>query len=701
MPGMPDQGNGLNHDSAAPSSDLNEMLFQVGAGTSNNGTVDMDTMQPYSLMAENPLKRNSDIDEESEAHSESSKRSRLDNSHFDDTQNMSATSNSLLSDHEMGSTQSMSVAGNFGKLSVAGNFGNMTTSEAERCLDDELNRQQQQSATLFNDMTMMTQQMGMFNGNGTGALGNMAMQGNGPARSQQQMWQSNPNSFNSNQPAFGQMQGVQNLQGMPQFSSMGNQQLFSGMLDYTLLNNRLSQQTGFNGLGAAPASSSSMMALNQSFNQMPMQAASMGQQQWQSGFSGNTAAQATNQAANNTQPFSTAGMLQLARMSGSSQPQAALPQGMVPHQQQQQSRGMMNDMFCAPTQRQQQQQLPPLQRQMPMMATEGTNSMLPPFEEAQTPHFSQRPYFPFSVEEDSNWLSEFQCFIRSEILELFRVSKQGIKVRNAVKTHTVGQVGIRCRFCAHLQHGTRANRASCFPSKIDKIYQSFTMMLREHFPHCPEMPENIKSKFVRLQNMNAQGASNAKGYWAHAAKKKGLVDVTEDGRKGGIHIFERSFAEAALIPPFGTEDFAEPQPPVTLINRSDRGLVSGFLFALMEQVYRVHLAPSEKKGNRKSLPDGMPGFGCKYCFEAGRMGLCRQFPARRRTIHNKIPDLFDHMKRCPLCPQEVKDNLIALHREENAGGSKNKGDPETATHGNEREFYERIWNRLGHQDNSE
>jgi len=330
----------------------------------------------------------------------------------------------------------------------------------------------------------------------------------------------------------------------------------------------------------------------------------------------------------------------------------------------------------------------------------GTSLTLPPLEEGDTPHSSQRPYSPFSIDEDPNWLSNFQCLIRSEILELFRVSQRGIKVRNAAKSLSVNQVGIRCRFCAHLQHGTRANRASCFPSKIDKIYQSFTMMLREHFPSCSEIPEDTKRRFTQLQEMNAQGASNAKGYWEHAAKKKGLVDVAGSNGRGGIYVFEVSIANAASIPPFGSSStFSEPAIPIPLVSKLDRGLVSNFLYSLMEQTYRVHLAPSERKGNRKSLRAGMPGFGCKYCYEAGRMGLSRLFPARRRTIHTKVPDLFDHMKRCLLCPQQVKENLMMLHHEE--GGGVAGPDADTETRGREREFFERIWTRLGHQQDTE
>ena len=338
------------------------------------------------------------------------------------------------------------------------------------------------------------------------------------------------------------MQDLQNMQGFSQLSSMGGTQpLLSGMLDFSRLNNRFGQQGrgGFTGNTLPTGNSGSM-------NQAQMVAMSQANQQQMGHLQGN-ANQGNSHQVNPMSPLSAAEVLQLSRMNPSSSglsPQQSL--SMDPSVLGGPSAGAGNggqaDVFSHQ-----------LQQQMPqMLQMEGAGGpMLPPLEEAQTLHYSQRPYAAFSIEEDPNWLSSFQCFIRSEILELFRVSNQGIKVRNALKSLTVNQVGIRCRFCAHLQHGTRANRASCFPSKIEKIYQSFTMMLREHFPSCSEIPEATKKRFTQLQNMNAQGASNAKGYWAHAAKKKGLVDISEENGRGGIHIFEATIANAAAIPASG------------------------------------------------------------------------------------------------------------------------------------------------------
>jgi hypothetical protein len=507
----------------------------------------------------------------------------------------------------------------------------------------------------------------------------------------------------ANSEPFGQVQGFQfqDLQNLAHVPSMGNQQYYTGMLDHSnFVNNHLAQQShgGMGGgAGTLQSASSSMTALYQSLNQasLPVQSTSAMVQMPPAGF---YCGQAGYQAENHMGSLSTAGMMQLSRTNAAFSQQQQQQQQLV-FPQQLQSRGTVFDVALASQPHQVTHRLTSTpQRGLP--ALESSAPGLPPLEESQPLHYSQRPFYSFAIEEDSNWLSEFQCFIRSEILELFRVTREGIKIRNAGKSLTVNQVGIRCRFCAHLRHGTRANRASCFPSKIDKIYQSFTMMLREHFASCKEIPEATMKRFTELQNMNAQGACNAKGFWEHAAKKKGMIDTSEDDGYGGIRIFDHTQAQAALIPPFGTEgNLVEPNPPLPLVNKGDKPLVSNFLYTLMEQVYRVHLVQSEKKGNQTSLRLEMPGFGCRYCYDAGRMGLCRLFPARRRTIHTKIPDLFDHMKRCPLCPQNVKDNLIFLHKEENGGMT--GVDHDTVSRGREREFFERIWSRLGHHDESE
>ncbi len=99
---------------------------------------------------------------------------------------------------------------------------------------------------------------------------------------------------------------------------------------------------------------------------------------------------------------------------------------------------------------------------------------LPPCEEGLIESYTNRPSFHLGIDEDPNWLSEFHCFVRSELVEVFRASHEDVKARNnSIAYH---QVGIRCRFCAHMTPSARAGRSSAFPSSLRQIYQSFTMV---------------------------------------------------------------------------------------------------------------------------------------------------------------------------------------------------------------------------------
>lgn len=209
------------------------------------------------------------------------------------------------------------------------------------------------------------------------------------------------------------------------------------------------------------------------------------------------------------------------------------------------------------------------------------------------------------------------------------------------------------------------------------------MMLRDHFPHCSAVPEDLKKRFLALKGKTTQGATDSKLYWIYAAQKLGMVDSDS-----GILMNDQTRAMAASISPFGS-------PPETMISHhdallplclpKDRSLkASDFLYTLMLNARRVRLQKSEQRGNKKSLELGLPGFGCRHCSNMGRMGNCRMFPARRRTLGNKMSDLYEHLMRCTACPEETKDLLRALKaREDNPTSSPSQKD-----------FMDVIWSRL-------
>lgn len=369
------------------------------------------------------------------------------------------------------------------------------------------------------------------------------------------------------------------------------------------------------------------------------------------------------------------------------------------------------------------------------------NYQLPPIEEGETRHYEQRLHVPLAIEEDHNWLSEFQCFVRKELLQVFRASHQDVKIRVASKKVYYKQVGIRCKFCAHWKPSTRAIRSSAFPSSIRQLYQSFTMMLRDHFGNCPAIPAPLKDHFLELKRNNTQGASDSMRYWIYSAVKLGMVDS-----ECGIVLNEQTQSAASNKPPFGTTpggpDTSQDHPPRLMVkpedvqqssesnsnndtataSSSNSGNVDEFLYTLLTQYQLIRLKDTECIGNRKSLRPGVPGLGCRYCCAAGRMGLSRVFPAKKKQVPTQIQDLYDHMRRCNLCPSEVKENLqsLKLAREKARGGSTNNASSPAASSGKgkgksddkdgkgkdrrtriiddeDKGFVDLLWQRLGHR----
>jgi hypothetical protein len=299
--------------------------------------------------------------------------------------------------------------------------------------------------------------------------------------------------------------------------------------------------------------------------------------------------------------------------------------------------------------------------------------------------FNARPRFPLGIDEDENWLSEFHCFVRMELVEVYRAGDDECKARyNSITQH---QVGIRCRYCAHSEPSARAGRSSAFPSSLRQIYQSFTMMLRDHFPKCDHMTPEIRQRFTSLKDKPSQGATDSKRYWIYSAMKVGIADSAN-----GMMITPTTLAAANELPPFGTSPeqrwVDEGLRDVAVVVPSDQGITKQFYYFLLQQTKVVKLTEAERIGNRRSLVVGLPGLGCRFCAEKNRLGLCRVFPARRRTLPSKISDLHDHLRRCPLCPFEIKQRLEQLRKEENNGILLDGTD--------DKDFFDSLWTRLGH-----
>ena len=133
--------------------------------------------------------------------------------------------------------------------------------------------------------------------------------------------------------------------------------------------------------------------------------------------------------------------------------------------------------------------------------------------------------------EDTEKLSPHQVLLRQQI-EAFQATSDDVSTHTRGRNKPIGlnQVGIRCRYCAHLPVTKRQKGSTYFPSTILGIYQAAQNMSITHIQSglCSEMPIELKQQFETLQNLKVPSSGAGRPYWAVSAKQLGLVD-TEDG----------------------------------------------------------------------------------------------------------------------------------------------------------------------------
>ena len=134
--------------------------------------------------------------------------------------------------------------------------------------------------------------------------------------------------------------------------------------------------------------------------------------------------------------------------------------------------------------------------------------------------------------EDNLKLSKHQVLLRHQI-EAFKATEDDVSThtRGRNKPVTLGQVGIRCRHCAHLPVVQRSKGSTYFPASMIGLYQAAQNMSTTHMQCglCTEMPDVIKQEFARLMETKAASSGAGRPYWAETARKLGLVDTPEDG----------------------------------------------------------------------------------------------------------------------------------------------------------------------------
>lgn len=136
---------------------------------------------------------------------------------------------------------------------------------------------------------------------------------------------------------------------------------------------------------------------------------------------------------------------------------------------------------------------------------------------------------------DNAKLNTLHCFLRSELLEIFVVSKSKKKSPCHSPSSSVGRVGLRCVHCAMMRGSRREDRedapmALFYPKSIAEIYRLVTSWQRCHLRKCKNVPPAARARWQTLRETDrSRGKTH---YWVTSAKQIGLMDC--QSRAGGI-----------------------------------------------------------------------------------------------------------------------------------------------------------------------
>lgn len=134
-----------------------------------------------------------------------------------------------------------------------------------------------------------------------------------------------------------------------------------------------------------------------------------------------------------------------------------------------------------------------------------------------------------ATEDDERNLSEYQSLVRHQ-LEFFEADEDDVSLttQGRKKTVFIGQVGIRCKHCAHRPASLRSRGSVYFPSRLSSVYQAAQNMAVSHLMDaCDEIEQTIRDQLCSLR-LRKDTAAGGKAYWASSCEKVGVYE-TETG----------------------------------------------------------------------------------------------------------------------------------------------------------------------------
>ena len=302
-----------------------------------------------------------------------------------------------------------------------------------------------------------------------------------------------------------------------------------------------------------------------------------------------------------------------------------------------------------------------------------------------------------SKNDDYHWIGDMQTHVRKHFVEVFSLKKTDkLDGYTGRKEPAIGQVGIRCVFCAKAEPSDRSNNCIAFPDMLSSIHTKVKDMIRLHFPNCPNMPEKQRKTWKSMKEYAQQevGQDDAAQYWVDAARDLGLVNIPPGGI-GAPGAWGVTFRRDPTIPsPADQLDSDVGDNAVWgknfLVRPADRGLCTDYVLLLLCQVRPCRFRKSDRRagpGSRgRDRAMGFPGLACMHCSNKNSLG--RYFPVSAKNLtDNTANSLQAHISSCSRCPENIQASLAYLSHRSILQKAELSGSWKKA-------FFKKVWDRL-------
>ena len=175
----------------------------------------------------------------------------------------------------------------------------------------------------------------------------------------------------------------------------------------------------------------------------------------------------------------------------------------------------------------------PLQRQQEVcIPSEGPNA---PSSNPSSQDLSNRDFYSATMADadDAKHLAPLQCELRKH-LEIFEANQDdvnGSRRPGRKGLIAIGQVGIRCVYCARMNPASRTVGGVYYSHTVSGIYQIAQNMMNLHLiKRCVHTPKEAKYRLKELQSLGhrSRGKNTAKYHWQESLEKRGIYELQDE-----------------------------------------------------------------------------------------------------------------------------------------------------------------------------